>query len=191
MANDVDILTVQAMETGDADVSMQIAEIKNLNPDALFISTLSQEMTVVIKQGRDPEVGISDTVPFIVLDLTDKEIGDVGAAAEGAITFSAWFHESDTPGNQAFVQNYRRNTVLSLNRGPAQSYATFYILAKAIANAQSTDSADIRDALAQTMNFPTILGDFSFDPAERRCMILFYLRSKTGNFSSLNNLTIG
>ena len=163
MANDVDILTVQAMETGDTDVSMQIAEIKNLNPDALFISTLSQEMTVVIKQGRDPEVGIPDTVPFIVLDLTDKEIGDVGAAAEGAITFSAWFHESDTPGNQAFVQNYRTKYGIEPEPWAAQSYATFYILANAIANAQSTDSADIRDALAQTMNFPTILGDFSFD----------------------------
>jgi ABC-type branched-subunit amino acid transport system substrate-binding protein len=31
-------------------------------------------------------------------------------------------------------------------------------------NAQSTDSAAIRDALAQTMDFPTILGNFSFDP---------------------------
>lgn len=30
-------------------------------------------------------------------------------------------------------------------------------------NAQSADSAAIRDALAQTMDFPTILGNFSFD----------------------------
>ena len=164
MANDVDILTVQAMGTGDTDVSIQLTEIKNLNPDALFISTLSQEMTVVIKQGRAPEGGIPDTVPFIVLDLTDKEIGDVGAAAEGAITFSTWFPESDTPGNQDFVQNYRTKYGIEPEPWAAHSYATFYILANAIANAQSTNSADIRDALAQTMNFPTILGDFSFDP---------------------------
>ena len=46
----------------------------------------------------------------------------------------------------------------------AQSYATLYILAEAMKNAQSTEPAAIRDALAQTMNLPTILGDFSFDP---------------------------
>jgi branched-chain amino acid transport system substrate-binding protein len=51
----------------------------------------------------------------------------------------------------------------------AQSYAAVYILAEAIANAQltgsmATDSTAIRDALAQTMDFPTILGNFSFDP---------------------------
>ena len=164
MANGVEILTVEAMGTGDTDVSTQLTKIKNLEPDALFISTLSQEMTVVIKQGRDPEVDIPDTVPFIVLDLTEKEIGDVGAAAEGAITFSAWFHESNTPQNQAFVQNYRAKYGIEPEPWAAQSYATFYILANAIGNAQSTDSADIRDALAQTMDFPTILGNFSFDP---------------------------
>ena len=164
IANGVEILTVEAMETGDTDVSTQLTKIKNLEPDALFISALSQEMTVIIKQGRDTEVGIPDTVPFIVLDLTEKEIGDVGAAAEGAITFSAWFHESDTPRNQAFVQNYRAKYSIEPEPWAAQSYATFYILANAIATAQSTNSADIRDALAQTMNFSTILGNFSFDP---------------------------
>ena len=45
----------------------------------------------------------------------------------------------------------------------AQAYATLYILANAIAKAQSADSEAIRDALAQTMSFPTILGNFSFD----------------------------
>ncbi len=164
MAHGVEILTVEAIETGDTDVSTQLTKIKNLEPDALFVSALSQEMTVVIKQARDPEVGIPDTVPFIVLDLTEKEIGDVGAAAEGAITFLAWFHESDTPGNHAFVQNYRAKYGIEPEPWAAQSYATFYILANAIANAQSTDAADIRDALAQTMDIPTILGNFSFDP---------------------------
>ena len=164
MAHGVEILTVEAIETGDTDVSTQLTKIKNLEPDALFVSALSQEMTVIIKQARDPEVGIPDTVPFIVLDLTEKEIGDVGAAAEGAITFLAWFHESDTPGNHAFVQNYRAKYGIEPEPWAAQSYATFYILANAIANAQSTDSADIRDALAQTMDIPTILGNFSFDP---------------------------
>ena len=39
-----------------------------------------------------------------------------------------------------------------------------HILANAMMKAQSVDSAAIRDALAMTMNLPTILGNFSFDP---------------------------
>ena len=49
------------------------------------------------------------------------------------------------------------------NAWAAQSYATLRILAAAIAEAQSTDSAAIRDALAKTMDMDTILGQFSFD----------------------------
>ena len=53
---------------------------------------------------------------------------------------------------------------MNLDRGRHRRMRPLHILANAIANAQSTDSAAIRDALAQTMDLPTILGNFSFDP---------------------------
>ena len=71
---------------------------------------------------------------------------------------------ADTPGNQAFIQSYQAKYGIEPERWAAEAYATLYILANAIKNAQSTDSAAIRDTLAQTMSFPTILGNFSFDP---------------------------
>ena len=54
-------------------------------------------------------------------------------------------------------------TALSPNPWAAQSYATLHILAAAMVEAQSTDAAAIRNALANTMDFETILGQFSFD----------------------------
>ena len=56
-----------------------------------------------------------------------------------------------------------RNTGWHQTLGPAQSYATLHILAAAIASAQSIDSTPIRDALANTMDLDTVLGQFSFD----------------------------
>ena len=158
----VEILTQATIQTGGTDFSTQLTEIMGVAPDAVFVSALSPEMTQIIIQAR--EVGIPDTVRLIVPDLTAKEIQDAGTAADGAITFTNWSSTSDTPGNQAFVQNYRAKHGIEPEPWAAQSYATLYILANAIANAQSTDSAAIRDALAQTMDFPTILGNFSFDP---------------------------
>ena len=133
-----------------------------LEIDALFISGLAVEITEVIIQGR--ALGIPDTVHFIVPDLSINEVQKAGGAAEGAITFIGWDGMSNTPGNQKFVQNYQAKYGMEPDAWAAQSYATLYILANAIANAQSTDPAAIRDALAQTMDFPTILGNFSFDP---------------------------
>ncbi len=161
-AGGVEILTQETFQTGDTDFSTQLTNIMNMAPEAVFIAALSGEMTLVITQAR--EVGISAAVPLIVPDLTSTEIQKAGDAAEGAITISGWSVGSDAPGSQAFVQRYQ--TAYGHEPGPwaAQAYATLYILANAIENAQSTDSAAIRDALAQTMDFPTILGNFSFDP---------------------------
>lgn len=161
-ANGVKILVEETFQTGDTDLSTQLTNIMGMNPDALFISALSVEMTLAISHAR--AVGIPDSVHLIVPDLTAKEIQDAGSAAEGAIAFSGWTNLSNVPGNQAFIQNYWAENGIEAEPWAAQSYATLNILANAIAKAQSTDSAAIRDALAETMDFPTILGNFSFDP---------------------------
>lgn len=157
----VEILTTETFQTGDTHFSTQLTSIMGMAPDALFISALSPEMVHIIVQAR--EIGIPSAVHLIVPDLTRDEVQKAGAAADGAITFTNWSSTSDAPGNQAFVQNYRAKYGIEPEPWAAQSYATLYILANAIANAQSADSAAIRDALAQTMDFPTVLGNFSFD----------------------------
>ena len=161
-ASGVEILTEETFKTDDTDFTEQLTNVMNMAPDALFISALSVQMTQVVTQAG--ELGIPDTVQLIVPDLGDTEIKNAGDAAEGAIAFTGWTKLSNIPGNQDFVQKYRTKYGIEPEPWAAQSYATLYILAAAIANAQSADSAAIRDALAQTMDFPTILGNFSFDP---------------------------
>ena len=157
----VEILSVETFKTGDTDFSTQLTNIMSMEPDALFISALSQQMTQIIIEAR--ALGLPDSVRLIVPDLTTVEIQEAGEAAEGAITFTDWFDRSETPGNQTFVANYRATYGIDPEPWAAKSYATLYILANALANAASTESAAIRDALAETMDFPTILGNFSFD----------------------------
>ena len=91
------------------------------------------------------------------------EIQRAGDAAEGSITFTDWVSTADTPGNQAFVQNYTTKYGMEPSVWAAQPYAAVYILAEAISDAQSTDSTAIRDALANITDFDTILGKFSFN----------------------------
>ena len=162
LANGVEILRIETFETGDTDFSEQLDVIMAQDPDVLFISALGAEMVEIIMQGRG--LGIPDSVEFIVPELSQDEVEKSGEAAEGVITFLSWSALSDTPGNQDFVVNYRSKYGIEPEPWAAQSYATLYLLANAIANAASTDPAAIRDALAATQDFPTILGNFSFDP---------------------------
>ena len=160
MALGVEVLPAETFQTGDTDFSAQLTNIMSMEPDTLFISALSTEMTQIITAAKSMDI----SAQLIIPDLTAKEIQKVDGAAEGAITFSGWFSMADTPGNQAFTQKYKDKHGSEPGPWAAQAYATLYILADAIKNAPSPDAMGIRDALAQTMDFPTILGNFSFDP---------------------------
>ena len=159
--NGVEILTTEIFQSGDTDFSVQLTHIKNLNPDAIFVSALPPDKPEILIQAR--QLGIPDSVPFIINTLTAADVQAAGDAAEGTIAFTSWVNTTDTPGNQVFVQNYRTRYAMEPNIWAAQSYASVYILAKAIADAQSTDPATIRDALANITDFGTILGKFSFN----------------------------
>ena len=157
----VEILTTEVFQSGDTDLSEQLNRIKDLNPDAIFISALPTDMPDIMIQAR--ELGIPYSIPFIVAQVSVDELRAAGDAAEGLITSASWLSTADTPGNQAFVQNYTEKYGVEPNIWAAQSYASVYILAEAISNAQSTDSTAIRDAMANLSDFDTVLGQFSFN----------------------------
>lgn len=160
----VEAVTTQTIQTGETDFSEQIAAIMASDAEAILISALSTEMVQIMSQGRT--AGIPASIPYIVPDLTANEVAILGDDAEGAITFTNWTITSDTSGNEAFVDSYRATYGIDPDPWAAQSYASLKILAAAISNAGSTDSTAIRDALAQTMGFETLLGvsgQFSFD----------------------------
>ena len=159
--NDVEILITETFQSGDTDFSAQLSRIKDANPEAIFIAAQQPELIGIQVQGRQLE--ISTDIPYITSLISD--INNAGDAAEGAISFAGWINTADTPGNHAFVQKYRAAYESEPNAWTAQSYAAVYIVAAAITEADSTDPAAIRDALANTKNFDTILGSFSFNAA--------------------------
>ncbi len=155
--NGVEVLASETFETGETDFSEQFSRLVALNPDAIFVSALPAERVVALTEGQ--QYGIPILIPLLTL----SEVERAGEAAEGAISFTSWSSTADIPDNRAFVENYRAKYGAEPSRYAAMSYATVHILAKAIADAQSSDPRAIRDALAQIENLDTILGSFSFD----------------------------
>ena len=157
----VDILTTETFATREADLRAQLTRIRDLNPEAVLVAANSFDQPTILVQGR--EVGIPADVPFIVPLLSLGEVQAAGTAAEGAITFTAWTSTADTPGNQAFVRNYTAKYDAEPSVFSALAYTSVKLLVNAISQAGSTDSDAIREALAGTSDFETVLGGFSFD----------------------------
>lgn len=151
------------------DLETQLRAVANASPAprALFVSALPPGRTGVMVQART--LGID--IPFVHTLLTIDEAGRaddrLSGSAEGAVSFSNWNAGIGTPGNMEFVDGYREEYGAAPNAFAARSYASVYILARAIAAAGgSTDSAAIRDALAEIdedSKLETVLGEFYFD----------------------------
>ena len=157
-ANQVEILIEEAFDTGDTDFSQQLSRIAEMEPDALFISALSQEIAGIL--ANTGKLEFPESIQVIAPDLTMTEVQEASSGAEGTIGFIGWSNKSNAPGNQDFVRNYRAKYEIDPEPWAAQSYATLHVLANAIKTAQSSDPIAIHDALAQTKNFPTNLGRF-------------------------------
>ena len=157
----VEILQDETFEPGETEFSEQLTRIRDAAPEAIFLSAQQIETILIMKQAL--ALGILADVPFITASLAEEDIKSAGDAAEGAITFALWRSTADTPGNQAFVAKYRTRYGREPSQWAALSYAAVHILAEAIANAETPDSAGIRDALASISDLDTILGQFSFN----------------------------
>ena len=160
--NGVEILVTESFQTEETDLSAQLTRIKASNPDAIFISATVGDISDILVQGR--ALGVPSDIPFVVnLTLSRDLVAATGDAAEGTITFTSWDSTADTPGNQVFVENYSTKYGMEPNIWAAQFYAAVHILAKGVADTQSTDPKAIAAALAEIRDFDTILGTFSFN----------------------------
>ena len=166
--DDVNLLPEQKFRrTGNEelpDLTAQLQAVRNADADALFVSALPPGRIGVMVQAR--RLGMD--IPFVHTLLTIDEAGrandQLAGSANGAVSFSSWSTGIDTPGNAAFIRSYRSEYGEPPNAFAARSYASVYILARAIADAGgSTDSESIRAALAGIRNLDTVLGVFSFD----------------------------
>ena len=157
----VEVLLTETFLLASGDYTEQLTRIKAVNPDAIIVSAQPRDMPAIMVQAR--QVGIGEDVPIIMPLLGSPQVQEAGDDAEGTITFSPWSSEADTPGNEAFVQGFRTKYDMEPDLFSALTYTSVYLLSNAITNAGSTESEAIRDALAKTADFDTVLGRFSFD----------------------------
>ncbi len=162
-AEGIEILTEETFAKGDTDFSAQLTKIQSLNPDAIVVSALAEEAANIMVQART--LGIPESVRIIGGNgFNSPKLAEIaGAAAEGAISGSAWNVASTYPASADFVAAFNAEYGADPDQFAAQAYTAAWAAAAAIKNADSVDHAAVRDALAQLSGLESPLGSFSFD----------------------------
>jgi branched-chain amino acid transport system substrate-binding protein len=158
---EVEVIGTETFQIGDTNFDAQLTNLVFEEPDALVVSTLAAEATLLVEQAR----GLGYEGPIIGGNgfNTPAIAANVGEAADGVVVGAAWHITNPAEINVAFVEMYEEAYEVSPDQFAAQSYTGVWLMATAIRCADSTDPAEIRDALAEIEEFDSPLGLFSFD----------------------------
>lgn len=155
------IVEKQSYTQTDQDFSGQLTAIRSANPDVIYLPGYYGQVGVIAKQSR--QLGIK--APLLGGDGWDApqlfQLG--GDALNGDFFSNHYSYEDPRPEVKTFVDAYRARYNAIPDAIAALAYDAMKVLADSIKRASSTDGQKLRDAIAQTKNFPGVTGTISIN----------------------------
>ena len=158
----IEVVQVEGYGKGTVDFKAQLTNIKSKDPDVIFLPVYYQDVALIAVQAK--ELGIE--AQFLGADGWDGVIGQVDEsnmdAVNGAYFCSQYSAQSDDPNLQAFLSKYKETYGMDASQFAVLGYDAMKMLAQAISEAGSTDSAAITSAMA-AIDFTGLTGHMTFD----------------------------
>jgi branched-chain amino acid transport system substrate-binding protein len=155
------IVADESYSEGDTDFSAQLTAIRAKRPEAIFIPGYYTEVGLVARQAR----GLGLNVPLLGGDGWDSpRLTEIGGPALNNSYFSNHYSTEDpSPVIQSFVKAYTDRYGQAPDALAALAFDAANILFDAMRRAGTTDPRAVRDALAQTRDFPGVTGKITID----------------------------
>jgi len=182
------IVSDESYSEGDTDFSAQLTSIKSKNPQAIYVPGYYTEVGLIARQAR--KLGI--TVPLIGGDGWDSpKLWEIGGEALNDCFYSNHYSVDDpSPAIQKFVAGYKtRNNDQVPDAIAALAYDAARVLFDAWRRAGSTEGSKVRDALAQTKEFPGVTGKITLDANRNAVKPAVVLRVKNGKLEYVETIT--
>lgn len=180
------ITSDQSYSEGDTDFSAQLTTIKATNPQAIFVPGYYTEVGLVARQAKS--LGIQ--APLLGGDGWDSpsliEIG--GGALNGSYFSNHYSVQDPSPSIQKFVADYKAKYGETPDALAGLGYDAAMLLFDAIKRAGSTEPKAIRDALAQTRDYPGMTGTITLDEKRNAVKPAVVLQVKDGRLAYVETI---
>ena len=155
------IVSEQSYTQGDRDFSGQLTAIRSAAPDVIYVPGYYGEVGVISNQTK--QLGIK--APLMGGDGWDApqlwQLG--GASLNGNYISNHYSVDDPSPAIRKFVADYKARYNILPDALAALGYDSMKVLADAIKRAGTTENTKLRDAIAQTKNFPGVTGNITID----------------------------
>lgn len=157
------IVAKEAYLQKDQDFRATLTKIKATNPDVIFLPAYIEEGGKIAKQAR--ELGLN--VPILGGDgLDSPKLVEIAGSASvlNNVFFSTHYSiEDKDPVAVKFAEAYKKEYGEDPDMQAALGYDATLLIIDAIKRANSADPVKIKEALAQTKDFPAVSGVITFD----------------------------
>ncbi|HEU4436988.1 MAG TPA: ABC transporter substrate-binding protein, partial [candidate division Zixibacteria bacterium] len=177
------IVAEESYFEGDQDFKAQLTSIKGKKPEAIFIPGYYTEVGLIARQAR--ELGLN--IPLLGGDGWDSpkltEIATIkkpGDALKDCYFSNHYAADDPNPVIQDYIKKYQAKFGEVPDAMAVLGYDAANILYDAIKRAGSTEGVKVRDALAQTKDFPGVAGSTTIDSARNALKPLVVLKIAEG-----------
>jgi branched-chain amino acid transport system substrate-binding protein len=172
------VVDQQKYSAGDTDLTAQMSAIAKSKPDVIFAPgfyTTAPLVARFVKQSGFKGILIGS-------DGWDSPNLLQGGSEpfEGVYFANHFWVGSKDPLVKKFVSNYRAKYGVDPDAGAATAYDAARMLFDAFKRAKSKEKSAVRDALAQTKNFPGVTGKITLDANRNAQVPVYMLRIEKG-----------
>jgi len=173
-----EVVSQQKYEANATDLSSQMKAIKTAEPEVVFAPGFYTTAPLVAREVKKSHIKAT----LIGSDGWDSpKLMDGGSEPFDGVYFANHFWAgSDDPLVKKFVADYRAKYGVDPDAGAATAYDAARMLFDAFKRAKSTDSAAVRNALAQTRDFPGVTGKITLDANRNAQVPVYMLRIEKG-----------
>ena len=162
-------------------MSAQIKAIKRTDPDIVFAPGFYTTAPIVAREVK--QAGVKATL--IGSDGWDSpNLMESGSEPfEGVYFANHFWPGSEEPIVVRFVKDYRVRHGVEPDSGAATAYDAARLLFDAFKRAKTNDKAALRNALAETKDFPGVTGKITLDANRNAHVPVYMLRIDQGKYS--------
>ncbi|MGB7064900.1 MAG: ABC transporter substrate-binding protein [Syntrophobacteria bacterium] len=176
------VLLTAYIQTGDRDFRSQLSEVREANPDIIYVPNYYTENALLVKQARD----LGMKMPILMADgaqvPTFIETG--GKAVEGVYLTAHFNLEAvNTDLGRKYAATFKKNYDKDVDAFSALGADAYFILIGAIKRVKSTEGAKVRTALTDTKNFKGVTGPIKINEDGNTTKRLVINRVKNGRFT--------
>lgn len=146
------------VDVSETPIEERLEELHGQELDAFLVTPLVEQSVPIVQALR------GDGFEQIIIggnSFNTPEITQAGDAVNGAYVGAAWNPGLESEASERFVEAYRERFDEDPDLFAAQGYSAVYVLLDAVKRADSTNHAEIRDALAEVSSVETPLGNIS------------------------------